>query len=246
MPGRVSSVGSSAPGSVSADGRDGRIVGLGELGEAEVEHLELARGAHEQVRGLDVAVDDAALVRGVERARHLHREVDGLRDRDRALLQQLLDALPVAQLHDDERPSVVLPDVVDDADVRVVERGGEVGLAVEARERGRVGRHPRRQELERHVAPELCIVRTVDDTHPAGAQLGLDPIARDGLADHRDLMIAAGSGGVGRGVVPRRRRGRGTHNSQRTLWTELFGGLRAPRAPRASVFEMAHAREDHG
>ena len=59
-------------------------------------------------------------------------------------------------------------------------------------------------------------------------------------------MIAAGSGGVGRGGVVVGRRGGGTNNGQRTLWTELFGGLRAPVPPRASVLEVAHAGEDHG
>jgi hypothetical protein len=184
---------------VGVVGRRERRLVLGELGEPEVEHLELARGAHEQVRRLDVAMNDAALMRRVERAGHLHRQVDGLRDGDRAGLQQLLDALALAQLHHDERLAVVLLDVVDDADVRVVERGGELGLAVEARERRGLGRQPRRQELERDVAAELHVVRAVHDAHAAGAQLGLDAIARDGLADHRRLMIAGGYGGGGRG-----------------------------------------------
>jgi len=46
----------------------------------------------------------------------------------------------------------VLLDVVDDADVRVVERGGEPRLALEAREDARVRRQYGREELECDVA----------------------------------------------------------------------------------------------
>ena len=57
-----------------------------------------------------------------------------------------------------------------------------------------VGREPRRQELERDVAVELEVVRAVHDAHPARAELVLDRgSAGDRLADHRDLMIAAGN-----------------------------------------------------
>src|SRR6185503_1295003 len=109
---------------------------------------------------------------------------------------------------------------------------GELGLAAEAPERRLVGQEPRRQELERHVAAELDVVRAVDHPHAASAQLGLDAIARDGLADHRELMIAGGCGraGLGGGVVGRRRRG-STNRSRRTFWTGLSGGLRPPSPP---------------
>ena len=48
-----------------------------ELGQAEVEHLRVLALGHEDVRGLDVAVDDAALMRGVEGVRDLDRRDRG-------------------------------------------------------------------------------------------------------------------------------------------------------------------------
>ena len=140
-------------------------------------------------------MDDAPAVGRVEGARRLDREVHGLRQRDRTALDEALHGLARAQLHHDERAALVLLDVVDDADVRVVERGGEARLALEAREHGRIRRQRGRQELERDVAIEVQVVGAIHDSHPAGAELRLDPVARDGLADHRVSMIAAGRSG---------------------------------------------------
>ena len=44
------------------------------LGEAEVEHLHAAVGADLHVRGLQIAMDDALLVRGFERVGDLPRD----------------------------------------------------------------------------------------------------------------------------------------------------------------------------
>ena len=51
-----------------------RLGPLDQLRQAEVEHLGLAARRHEDVRRLDVAVDDALGVRGVERVGDLHGE----------------------------------------------------------------------------------------------------------------------------------------------------------------------------
>ena len=52
---------------------------LGELGDAEVEHLDVAVAAQHHVLGLDVAMHDALVVRGDERRADLDRDVHGLR-----------------------------------------------------------------------------------------------------------------------------------------------------------------------
>ena len=68
-----------------------------------------------------------------------------------------LSVAPSRALHDDERPPALLADVVDGADVRVVERRRRLRLALEAaqglRSRRLVG-----QELEGHRAAQPGIV----------------------------------------------------------------------------------------
>ena len=145
------------------------------LGEAEVEDLGLAALRDEDVRRLDVAVHDAARVRGLE-------GIGDLRRRDRAAsracsgpaAEPVPQRLALEQLHGDERLALVLADVVDRADVGVLERGGRAGLALQPLERLRVPAQLLRQELQRHAAAELQVLRLVDDAHAAAAELRED------------------------------------------------------------------------
>ena len=66
----------------------------GGLGEAEVGHLHLAVGRQLDVRGLQVAVDDAVLVGLLERLGDLLRDRDRLVHGDRAALQPLRRSSP--------------------------------------------------------------------------------------------------------------------------------------------------------
>ena len=61
---------------------------------------------------------------------------------------------------------LVLPDVVDRADVGVVEGRGGAGFALEPFDRVRVAGRLRGQELERDAAAQAPVFGLVDDTHP--------------------------------------------------------------------------------
>ncbi len=81
---------------------------------------DLAGAVEHDVRGLEVAVDDVALVRGGQAGANLARDLE------RALLGEASDAaqerrqiLAVDVLHREERAAVDLVDVVDAADVGV-------------------------------------------------------------------------------------------------------------------------------
>ncbi len=78
----------------------------------------------------------------------------------------------------------MLADVVNGADVGVVEGGGSPGLAPEPFQ-GLVGLEPPLgQELQRDLAVQVCVLGLVDDGHAAAAQLLAHAVVRDGLADH--------------------------------------------------------------
>ena len=131
----------------------------GELGQAKVEHLRVSRTGNEDVGGLDVAMDDPFCVRLRQRLADLHSQLDHPVHRHRLAADRVLERLPLEQLHSDERRAVVLADLVDGADVGVVERRRRARLAQEALERRRVLRHLVRQELERHLAAEVWCPR---------------------------------------------------------------------------------------
>ena len=75
-------------------------------------------------------------------------------------------------------------DLVDRADVGMVQRRRGPSFAAEAGQRLRVSGNVFGQELERDEAAKLGVFGLVDHTHPAAAELFDDAVVRDGLADH--------------------------------------------------------------
>ena len=74
----------------------------------------------------------------------------------------------------------------------MIERGKDLGFALEAGEALRIGRHGLRQHLDRHLATKLRVIRTIDLTHAAFTQLGGDPKMRKRLADQSAGILTRG------------------------------------------------------
>ena len=133
-----------SPSTASPVARAGRgRVGLRELGETEVEDFDALVGGDEDVFRLQVAMDDALVVRGGKPAGELHRVRESLADkkpracrvRNRPLVagrKPVAQRLALEQLRDDVRRAVVLADVVDIQNVRMVQRGRRARLLLEA------------------------------------------------------------------------------------------------------------------
>ena len=153
------------------------IAGIAGSREAEVEQLH-AVGREEDVRRLQVAVHDPARVERLERGQHRERDRHRLRHAQRPALQPLAERLAFEQLHRDEELPLVLADVVELADVRVVDARRGPGLALEALARGLVSAQ-RAHRLERDGAVEPLVARGVDDPHAALAELAGHLVVRD-------------------------------------------------------------------
>ena len=86
--------------------------------------------------------------------------------------------------HRHEMAAGVLSDIVNRANVRMIEGRGGAGLALEPFDRARILRQLLGEELQRDSTPQPRVFGQVDNAHAALAQLIQDAIVRDGLADH--------------------------------------------------------------
>src|SRR5579863_2647014 len=108
---------------------------MGNFGEAEIENFGVAAFGHEDVCGLDIAVNDAFGVGGVEGVRDFDSQVEEQVQLHGTASDEVLQSLAFEALHGDEGASVFFADVVDGADVGMVESGGGLGLATKTAER---------------------------------------------------------------------------------------------------------------
>ena len=103
-----------------------------QLGQAEVEDLDVAVPGHHHVLGLQVAVDDAGRVGLAEAVGNLKRDIEQAPGRQRSFVQELPQRLALDELHRDVDRGVRCADVVDRDDVRVVQGRCRARLLLEA------------------------------------------------------------------------------------------------------------------
>jgi hypothetical protein len=177
-----------------------RRLGARQLGEAEVEDLDASVFHHEEVLGLEVAVDDPLGVRGAEASRDLRAVADRLADRKGTLAQPPAQRLALEQLTDQVRSAFVRADVVEIEDVRVIQRAGRAGFLLEALEPMGILRDLLGQDLDRNLATETAVSRSVDLTHPPGPERPEDLIAAEACSG-RKRQPASPPGLSGRGYT---------------------------------------------
>jgi hypothetical protein len=123
-------------------------------------------------------------MRGVQRIGDLRTEIERLGNGQRPFTDSMPQRFSIEQFHDDEPLAMILADVEQRADVRVIQRRSDARLALKALERVAISGQLRRQQLERHLPPEPRVFGSVDDSHAAVAELFDDAVVRQGLADH--------------------------------------------------------------
>ena len=146
---------------------------VGELGaRLRIEH---------HVRRLDVAVDDAGVVREVERVAQLGHDAHGFLQVEALVrVEEGLEFLALDELHDEVGDFAFLAEVVHLDDVRVVQPRDRLGLAHEPHRviLGRVLVEVALQDrLDRHAPAQARIDALVDDAHGALTERALDVVA---------------------------------------------------------------------
>ena len=158
-----------------------------QLRQPKVQELRPRLGQHD-VAGLQIPMHDPLPVRLVQRIRNVDGDSQRLIQRQRALLQPLGQRLPVEILHDQEVDPVLVADVMEGADVRVVQRRDGFGFSLESLLEIRISRNVLGQHLDGDGAVQAGVAGLVDLTHPARADLGGDAVGTErgaGLEGHR-------------------------------------------------------------
>jgi len=140
------------------------------LRQPEVEHLDRAVLASLDVGRLQIAVNDPVLVRRLERFRNLPPNRERFAQGNRALRDAVGKRRALDQLEDQGAYGVsgfswTFLQAVNATDIRMIERGERLRLALEAGDATGIVRKRLWKDLDRHVAIELR-VRARDRLHP--------------------------------------------------------------------------------
>ena len=146
------------------------FVDLGQLREAEVEHLDRAVVADHDVARLEISVDDAPCVRRGDGVGRLDRNTEQLAWPQTSGWNQRVEARAVDELHHDEINIALPVELVNGDDVRVTERGEELRFAQEALAAPLVEGVIRGEDLDRDLARQTRVARQIDLTHTASRQ----------------------------------------------------------------------------
>src|SRR6266700_7528257 len=92
----------------------------------------------------------------------------------------VLQCHAVQKLHGNESLAILLPGVIDRANIRMIQRGCGLRLPLETSQGLSVSGNLLRQKLESDETMEPGVLGLVDHTHTAAAQLLQDAIVRNG------------------------------------------------------------------
>ena len=109
-------------------------------------------------------------VRFRQRLGDFDRVAKHLVERQAAARQPRRQRLAFEKLHHQEVDAVLMADVVQVADVRVIQRGDRARLALEALSGARIGDAMRRDDLDGDRAIQPGVAGAVDLAHPAGVE----------------------------------------------------------------------------
>ena len=135
--------------------------------EPEVQELDVALFGQLQVGRLQVAMNDRAFVRVLERFGHLLGDRDRLVDWNRPLLDPLRQRRAFHDFHDEGPHRAGFFEPVNGRYMMMVERRQDFRFALEARHPTAIGRELVGQDLERDVSIELVVAGAIDFSHPA-------------------------------------------------------------------------------
>ncbi len=167
-----------------------------QLGDTEIEQRDLALRGDEEVRGLEVPVDDEVAVRVRDRLAGLLHQPQPLRHAQSPCVAVVVERLAVHVLHREPRRAGVRTGVhhagvEEPRHVRVIEPSEHAPLDEEARHA--LGRsEPAAHDLERHFSPYVVAHRQVHGAHPTATHLADEAVGADAPPGHGRATMVRG------------------------------------------------------
>ena len=165
-------------------GRHVRVPPGEKFGEAEIEDFRGAAFHDENVCGLDVAVQDAILVRGIERVGELDADFHCAWNRQGAAFEQTVQRLAVEEFHHNEGVALAFLDRVNGADARMIQGGSRARFPEKSFQRLRGAVRLLGKKLQGDAPAKFGVLRFVDDAHASGAELAEDSVVENRLGVH--------------------------------------------------------------
>ncbi len=154
----------------------------GDFGETEVENFCLAAGGDKNVGWFDVAVDDIFGVSGVESVGDVDGKFENGFEIEGSAGDGVLERFAFEALHGDEGFAVFLTDVVDGANVGVIEGGCGSCFTLKTGECLRIFCDGVGKKFERDETAQARVFAFVDDTHAATTEFLDDAVMGNSLA----------------------------------------------------------------
>src|SRR5215469_3092141 len=129
-------------------------------------------------------MDDALGMGGVEAVGDFDGMVEKLVGFKRAAFDAMLQRFAFEKFHHDEKPAVVLVNLVNRADTRVIESGRGASFALEALDGLGIASNFVRQEFEGDKAAQSGVLGLVHNAHAAAAKLFEDAVVGQRAANH--------------------------------------------------------------
>src|ERR1700678_1839043 len=141
----------------------------GQLRQPEVQDFGLAALSNEYVGRLHIPMNNALRVSGIQGLGDLHSQLQQPVASDRTRFDDMFQSLSIQVLHGDEGSPRLLANIVDGANVAMVERAGGTSFTPESDDGGWVRGKILGQELQCYQASQPGIARFIDDAHPPAA-----------------------------------------------------------------------------
>ena len=144
----------------------------------------MATFSDENIGGLNVAMDDVLGMRSIQGIGNLGTDIQNSLEVHWPACNQMLERVAFEILHGDEQPPLMLGDLIDGANVGVIQSRGGAGFATKTLEGLRILGNVIGQKFEGDEAAEFCVFGLVNNAHATTAELLNNAVVRDGLADH--------------------------------------------------------------